>query len=81
MKTKCEQVPVPVDKCLTVKTTKCRKIKKKFQWKKFFMKKRFVRCRKSRKKLVWCLVLKRSRFRVRGSSIRSVRRWLTRWSG
>lgn len=54
MKTKCEQVPVPVDKCLTVKTTKCRKIKKKIPVEKVFYEKKVCKVPKVTKKA--CLV-------------------------
>lgn len=51
-KTKCEKVPIETEKCLTVKTTKCRKIKKKVPVERVFYEKKCVKCPKTVKKAV-----------------------------
>jgi len=51
-KTKCEKVPVESEKCLTVKTTKCRKIKKKVPVERVWYEKKCTKCPKVVKKAV-----------------------------
>lgn len=51
-KTKCEKVPVESEKCLTVKTTKCRKIKKKVPVERVWYEKKCTKCPKIVKKAV-----------------------------